>query len=267
MPWCTPFPCSRHGERARARAREEGGREGGRERGRAGGMRARARTSASCRHSERGGPLLVGGCRGYFIVLSVLDRTLRCRVVLRRAAVLAGAQGMGLSGAELVPRVLVANCAFVHSVPRVLQGGTIAAPGAPVVPPAAGVHGAATAGCGCASVRRAALAVEDDTGSNACTSWKYSPMRIESAAACLDAAYFFELRTDSTFTQNDPTQPKGCYYSFPPIIAHFNGHSVGAGKLRSRLLCAAEYTGAPTRGTEGTPSRRRMRVFVCSRAA
>ena len=139
------------------------------------------------------------------------------------------------------------------------QGGAIAPPNALAIPPGAGVHGAATAGC-LRTVRRAGL-----DGVPAVNQCPAAYVRIESEAACRIAATISGISTLNVET--DPTKPRGCYMVgiAPYNDMFFNKDPVGAGESTSRLVCAVAPAGASTGGTECTPSRRRMRVFVRSR--
>ncbi len=77
-----------------------------------------------------------------------------------------------------------------------------------------------------------------DSGSNACPA---GSVRIETEAACRTAAAAAGKGLASTFVGNFSTTPRGCYYTINDN-ALFNTHPVGAGKVGSRLLCAAAAT-------------------------
>ena len=153
---------------------------------------------------------------------------------------------------------------FTSELPSVTQDGAIAPPNALAIPPGAGVHGAATAGC-LRTVRRAGLRRAGLDGVPAVNQCPAEYVRIESEAACRIAATISGISTLNVET--DPTKPRGCYMVgiAPNNDMFFNKDPVGAGESTSRLVCAAAPAGASTGGTECTPSRRRMRVFVPSR--
>jgi hypothetical protein len=105
------------------------------------------------------------------------------------------------------------------------------------------VHGAATAGCGCACMRRAGLKPAP-VNSNECEA---GFVRIETEAACNKANTFIGL-SGPVIVETESIMPRGCYLSLdsPPAV-FFNNDRVGSGESTSKLLCVPAPTGAPRR--------------------
>jgi hypothetical protein len=102
------------------------------------------------------------------------------------------------------------------------------------------VRGAATAGCGCACVRRVGLS-RATAKSNECPA---GYVRIATEAACRIA--FTLLGGASTVpieVETDSTTPRGCYALVDKF--YFNKDTVGAGDDTYDLVCAAAPAGAP----------------------
>jgi hypothetical protein len=113
-----------------------------------------------------------------------------------------------------------------------------------VVASGAGVHGAATASCGCACVRCAGLQAAP-AGTNECPA---GFLRIETEAAC-NKAYTVLGSSRAISVETEPTAPRGCYvYTVGSQTVFFNNDPLGAGEEDSQLICkAAPTTGAPRR--------------------
>ncbi len=137
------------------------------------------------------------------------------------------------------------------------------------VPPAAGVRGDAMAGCGCACVRHAVFTT--NFGFSDCPALFQRWASIETEAACRLAAPLVG-KAQTPFVVTDDSYPKGCSYTKQTgsnVEEVYWNNIVGVGKdaADTGVVCKYALTGAPipTRGTEGAPSRRRMRASVCSR--